>query len=322
MGRLDHVDTFCVTSPMGGTRKPSADDARRRLICSALADDSSTSKEMPRGVWAPGERRLRDGGGQTTEPPRHHVTLALTRESTRGASPSPTSGGSRSASTARRSRGRRTTPAIPGRRPRRRPRLAGSVSGDGSTPPECSSGPIGYEVPDATTGLDVDPLSTRGSRGRARPRASEATPCSRGVREMRGRRVLRIRAGVEGVAARRRAPRATGLAIDRLYTDDGCPGRLGNGLARCAKGRNPSTIEFHYRGPCRAARTAPSHSRSTDRSRLSGKHRMPRALGPVASGVLRISAYCASRSVSSRATSSSSACSAPSPSALSVTTVP
>ncbi|MCW2164780.1 hypothetical protein B0I12_001915 [Microbacterium hydrothermale] len=233
------------------------------LICSALADDSSTSK----AIAAPEVTGLRVNGDSATAevsyraPAATTVTLALTRESDTWRITFPDEWrlavGFDGPTVARVSiddacdipstDGGVDGPAWPGRY---------QVTVSDPTGVLERSESFLYEVPDgSTTGLDVDPLSLPAvPEDELALVQSEATPLLRAAFEkcadaaFSGSSCPRSLEGV--TAAGTSAPSDGYLAIDRLYTDDGDSWRFDSGTGSLAvtKDGTPTTIEFHYSG--------------------------------------------------------------------------
>lgn len=233
------------------------------LICSALADDSSTSK----AIAAPEVTGLQVNGDSATAevsyraPAATTVTLALTRESDTWRITFPDEWrlavGFDGPTVARVSiddacdipftDGGVDGPAWPGRY---------QVTVSDPTGVLERSESFLYEVPDgSTTGLDVDPLSLPAvPEDELALVQSEATPLLRAAFEkcadaaFSGSSCPRSLEGV--TAAGTSAPSDGYLAIDRLYTDDGESWRFDSGTGSLAvtKDGTPTTIEFHYSG--------------------------------------------------------------------------
>lgn len=233
------------------------------LICSALADDSSTSK----AIAAPEVTGLQVNGDSATAevsyraPAATTVTLALTRESDTWRITFPDEWrlavGFDGPTVARVSiddacdipftDGGVDGPAWPGRY---------QVTVSDPTGVLERSGSFLYEVPDGSTnGLDVDPLSLPAvPEDELALVQSEATPLLRAAFEkcadaaFSGSSCPRSLEGV--TAAGTSAPSDGYLAIDRLYTDDGESWRFDSGTGSLAvtKDGTPRTIEFHYSG--------------------------------------------------------------------------
>lgn|GEM_PF-5012162 len=233
------------------------------LICSALADDSSTSK----AIAAPDVTGLQVNGDTATAevsyraPAATTVTLALTRESDTWRITFPDEWrlaiGFDGPTVAQVSidddcdlpvtDGRVDGPAWPGR-------YQVTVS-DPTRVLERSESFL-YEVPDsATTGLDVDPLSLPAvPEDELALVQSEATPLLRAAFEKCADAAFSGSScppALEGAAAAGAdAPSDGYLAIDRLSTDDGESWGFdsGTGSLAATKDETPSTIEFHYSG--------------------------------------------------------------------------
>lgn len=233
------------------------------LICSALADDSRTSK----AIAAPEVTGLQVNGDSATAevsyraPAATTVTLALTRESDTWRITFPDEWrlavGFDGPTVARVSiddacdipftDGGVDGPAWPGRY---------QVTVSDPTGVLERSESFLYEVPDgSTTGLDVDPLSLPAvPEDELALVQSEATPLLRAAFEkcadaaFSGSSCPRSLEGV--TAAGTSAPSDGYLAIDRLYTDDGESWRFdsGTGSLAVAKDGTPTTIQFHYSG--------------------------------------------------------------------------
>lgn len=233
------------------------------LICSALADDSSTSK----AIAAPEVTGLQVNGNSATAevsyraPAATTVTLALTRESDTWRITFPDEWrlavGFDGPTVARVSiddacdipftDGGVDGPAWPGRY---------QVTVSDPTGVLERSESFLYEVPDgSTTGLDVDPLSLPAvPEDELALVQSEATPLLRAAFEkcadaaFSGSSCPRSLEGV--TAAGTSAPSDGYLAIDRRYTDDEESWRFDSGTGSLAvtKDGTPTTIEFHYSG--------------------------------------------------------------------------